>query len=108
MRITILGSFPSGTDGEYPLEGTYDEFAEACRGLGRRLGQARQAVVVGTDEPVSADHHVVMGIIDVAGGLKAERPLIHVIGPGKDGYAFKNLWAQEPTLFVTHPRTLKG
>lgn len=108
MRLTILGSFPNEGTNEYPLQGTSDNFGEACRAIGRRLGQEGQVVVVGTDSQESADYHVVKGIIDTAGGTRVERPLIHVLEAEQGGFLFENLWAQQPSLFTSHRRKLRG
>jgi len=54
MRIGIIGGWGE-TDSTFTLRQTRDEFEAFCRALGRRLGQAGQAIIVGSDEPVSAD-----------------------------------------------------
>src|SRR5262245_55593072 len=107
MRITILGGWHEETTGNYSLRGSRDEFVSACEAIGRCFAHAQQAVLVGTDSSVSADYHIVKGIIDGAEGTPISHPLIHVIRPAHGGFVFEELWAKHPTLFTSYPRTLQ-
>ena len=64
MRITILGGW--GKDSKEIEDwklGKQDEFNEACQAIGKELARRRQTIIVGDDDPVSADHHIVKGIL---------------------------------------------
>jgi hypothetical protein len=107
VRITILGGWKEDAPGEYPLIGSRENFVSACEAIGKRLASERQAVLVGTDSPSSADLHIVRGIIDVAQYASPSYPLIHVIEPKDGGFLFGDLWQQYPYLFTSYPRKLR-
>ncbi|MGQ0649337.1 MAG: TIR domain-containing protein [Gemmatimonadaceae bacterium] len=52
---------------------------QACKDVGRRLAEKRHTVIVGSDEPNSADRHVVAGMLTALQDSDAPEPLIHLI-----------------------------
>jgi predicted nucleotide-binding protein len=98
MRIGIIGGWGE-SDSTFTLRQTRDEFEAFCRALGRRLGQAGQAIIVGSDEPVSADTHVVAGMLETA--APTVRPLITVIRSRAGPPSFAEAAASRPDLLTT-------
>jgi len=101
MPITILGSWLEDNAGAFALEGSRVEFVEACEAIGRALASREQQIIVGSDSQISADYHVVKGVVDRAGEDEALRPLVHVIRP-ESGRIFDDLWRRHSRLFTGH------
>jgi hypothetical protein len=112
MRIGIIGGW--GPDGpHFQLTGERDAFERFCELLGHRLGTLGQGIIVGSDEDVAADTHVVRGYI---GGFlergqheASRRPgherLISVIREGgRNPFAREREQHAELDLFTTIPR----
>jgi hypothetical protein len=98
MRIGIIGGW-GRSNRAFRLKRTRQEFETFCRLLGRRLGQEGQAVIVGSDDPVSADTHVVAGMLETA--RRDDRPLITVIRGERGRVPFAEAAEHKPDLFMT-------
>lgn len=62
MRVAVLGSWPARP--RWPMRGHQDEFADACRRIGRELVQRGHSLIVGSDGEHTADRHAVLGALD--------------------------------------------
>jgi hypothetical protein len=71
MKLAIIGSWRDG-DREWGLRGSHADSEEACMSIGREVGRHRQMVVVGGESLVTADMHVVRGIIEAVLDQKAK------------------------------------
>jgi len=101
MRIATLGSWRPG-DQNWKLRGTQEDFNAACDELGRELARRQQIVILGGQSESTADHHIVNGIITMAGG-SAQRPLIEVVRPDDDFQSYQWLASKYPKLFSFPP-----
>src|SRR5258705_13945144 len=65
MHVGITGSYkPDRNSAErWPLRGSFDEFAVACRAIGASLANDRAVLVVGSDGDSTADRHAVEGYV---------------------------------------------
>lgn len=117
MRVTIVGGWSTnaedheGWDLRLGDEASRRAFAGACELIGRRLAEKGHTVVVGSDEPNSADYHVVRGFLAAFGDRHAPGPLIRLIqGIEGEGGLYPEARASERhgRLFQGIPSRLSG
>jgi len=77
MRIAVLGSCRSYKDLEW--RGTENEFVSACEEIGRELARHGQTVLLVSHRPVTADAHVMKGMLRVIEATPDSRARIEVI-----------------------------
>jgi hypothetical protein len=97
MRIAIVGSWRMRDKQRWKLSRSRDEFTAACVAIGHELALKKQTVIVGGEDPETADCHVVGGVIEKAGGTKR---LIEVIRIGADNQSFGKQADSHPGLFT--------
>jgi len=73
--------------------------------IGREIGRHRQVVIVGGESSVTADLHVVRGIVEAVLDQKVSYPLIEVVRPAGDSLSYEDLAGGHPGLFLFHART---
>jgi len=100
MRITVLGGWGK-TQREIDEWKLIDrgEFEEACQAIGKELARRKQAIVIGDDDPVSADRHIVDGML-AAGDHSGCR--IELIEPTGNRLYEEEWRAYGGTLFFHH------
>jgi hypothetical protein len=100
MRITILGGWGKNHNEieKWELQ-KQDKFNEACQAIGKELARRSQTIIVGDDDPVSADHHIVKGIL-AADDHSGSR--IEVIEPYERRLFEKEWQESDGSLFVHH------
>jgi len=98
MKIAIIGSWREGNR-EWGLLGSHSEFEKACLEIGREIGHNRQIVIVGSQSLVTADIHVVRGVIEAVRNQKIEHSMIEVLRTVGDSSAYEDLARENPGLF---------
>ncbi len=80
MRVLVVGSVHHFDDDEESDEKSKDErkqkFREACHEIGRALASSGHIVIIGSDNPDTADPHILDGVLEAAVEPKP-RVLIH-------------------------------
>jgi hypothetical protein len=104
MKLAIIGSWRDD-DREWGLRGSHADFEEACVSIGREIGRHRQVVIVGGESSVTADLHVVRGIVEAVLDQKVSYPLIEVVRPAGDSLSYEDLAGGHPGLFLFHAPT---
>lgn len=104
MRIGILGSWKEDF-GEWRLKSTADNFASACREIGRELARRNLPAIVGGYSPRTADAHVVEGILEVVKGTVPTKRLIEVLRPKRGDTPYEKLATEHPHLIRFHQAT---
>jgi hypothetical protein len=104
MRVGIIGSWKSGP-GEWGIQGTREQFADACRTVGRELARRGLTIIVGGESPSTADVYVAEGALEIVRGTMPARPVIEVLGPQDDGTSYRAAAERNPGVFGFHTAT---
>lgn len=104
MRIGIVGSWRPGP-GEWALQGSREQFADACRTLGRELARRGLTIIVGGESPSTADVHVVEGVLEIVSGTTPASPIIEVLRPHDDEASYRAAGVANPGVFGFHSPT---
>ncbi|HEX2078590.1 MAG TPA: TIR domain-containing protein [Longimicrobium sp.] len=101
MRIAVFGSWREA-DTEWAKRGTFEEFCEAAREIGRELARLGQTVILGGESRETIDLHVVEGVVEVAGDNPDAPALIEVIKRSEASHPYSELARRYPHLFEFH------
>ncbi len=104
MRVGIVGSWRPGP-GEWALQGSHQEFADACKALGRELARRGLTIIVGGESPSTADVHVVEGILEIVRGTIPANPVVEVLRPHDDETSYRAAAGANPGVFGFHSLT---
>lgn len=80
MKFAILGSWREADREKHRLKETHEQFATACRELGRTLASRGQTIIGGGTSDETADYHVIMGALEAARDLPP-RCVVEAIAP---------------------------
>jgi hypothetical protein len=97
MKIAILGSWRLGDKEQWRLSGSETEFTAACEQIGNELALRKQRVIVGGEDPETADYHVVRGIMQKADDTVR---LIEVVRIADDDQSFREQNTARKGLFM--------